>query len=224
MKKGVLYIVSTPIGNMEDITLRALRILKEANLILAEDTRRTKQLLNYYKISTSLNSYHQFSNKSKENYLVELIEQGKNMALVSDSGTPSISDPGIRIISKAIESGIKIVPIPGVTAVITALSVAGLPTHNFIFLGFLSSKAGARKKELEVLNELPYTLCFYESPHRLIEALKDMLEILGDRHIVICRELTKLYEEVIRGTISQTIDHFLKTKPRGEFCIIVNGK
>ncbi len=221
--RGRLYVVATPIGNLEDITLRALRILREADVILAEDTRRTRQLLTYYKIHTPVTSYHAYTHPAKESALLRQLEQGKQFALVSDAGTPGISDPGSRIIAKAIELEAEVVPIPGPTALAAALTVCGLPLHKFLFIGFLSSKPSARRRELEGLRWEASTLVFFESPHRLVACLNDLLHLFGDRRAAVARELTKLHEEVVRGSVVQILDHFERHHPRGELCVVVEG-
>jgi 16S rRNA (cytidine1402-2'-O)-methyltransferase len=222
--KGVLYIVSTPIGNMEDITLRALRILKEVDLIAAEDTRRTGLLLKHFGIQTPLTSYFEGNELKKRGYILSKLEEDKNIALVSDAGTPGISDPGFRLIQLVIENKIPIVPIPGPSAVVTALSVSGLPTDAFLFKGFLPHKSKKRRDLLKELEEVRETLILYESPHRLSETLKDILEILGDREIVLTRELTKVYEEILRGKVSQIQNLIGERKLKGEITLVVEGK
>jgi 16S rRNA (cytidine1402-2'-O)-methyltransferase len=222
--KGVLYIVSTPIGNMEDITLRALRILREVDLIAAEDTRRTGLLLKHFEIQTPLTSYFEGNELKKREYILSKLKEDKNIALVSDAGTPGISDPGFRLIQLAIENQISIVPIPGPSAVITALSVSGLPTDAFLFQGFLPHKSKKRRDLLKELEEVRETLIFYESPHRFSETLKDILEILGDREIVLTRELTKVYEEIMRGKVSQIQNMIGERKLKGEITLVVEGK
>jgi 16S rRNA (cytidine1402-2'-O)-methyltransferase len=222
--KGVLYIVSTPIGNMEDITLRALRILKEVDLIAAEDTRRTGLLLKHFGIQTPLTSYFEGNELKKRGYILSKLKEDKNIALVSDAGTPGISDPGFRLIQLVIENKIPIVPIPGPSAVVTALSVSGLPTDAFLFKGFLPHKSKKRRDLLKELEEVRETLILYESPHRLSETLKDILEILGDREIVLTRELTKVYEEILRGKVSQIQNLIGERKLKGEITLVVEGK
>jgi len=222
--KGVLYIVSTPIGNMEDITLRALRILREVDLIAAEDTRRTGLLLKHFEIQTPLTSYFEGNELKKREYILSKLKEDKNIALVSDAGTPGISDPGFRLIQLAIENQIPIVSIPGPSAVITALSVSGLPTDAFLFKGFLPHKSKKRRDLLKELEEVRETLIFYESPHRFSETLKDILEILGDREIVLTRELTKVYEEILRGKVSQIQNMIGERKLKGEITLVVEGK
>ena len=221
--KGVLYIVSTPIGNLEDITLRALRVLKEVNLIAAEDTRHTRRLLAHYEIHTPTTSYFEGNQIQKGEKLVARLKTGESIALVSDAGTPTISDPGYRLLIQCIEADIPIVPIPGPSACIAAASVAGLPLHNFVFEGFLSPKTGRRKHQLTDLREEKRTLIFYESPHRVISFLQDVLEVFGDRQVSVARELTKKFEEVFRGTVTEAIEKFRGTPPRGEFTIIIAG-
>jgi len=220
---GNLYIVSTPIGNLEDITLRALRILKEVGIIAAEDTRHTRRLLSRYGIHVPMTSYHDFNKYEKAEVLIIKIKEGMDVALVSDAGTPGISDPGYYIIKRAIEEGIRVIPIPGATALTTALSISGLPTDRFSFIGFLPKKGSARKKTLDILSEFEHTLILYESPHRILKTLKEIRDIFGERRVSIARELTKIHEEVIRGTISEAIDK-IGTHPKGEIVIIIDGK
>jgi len=223
MTTGTLYIAATPIGNLEDITLRAIRVLKEADLIAAEDTRHTKHLLDRYQIETQLTSYHDHNKEEKAPVLVARLLDGKNVALVSDAGTPGISDPGYFLINLAIDQKIPVVPIPGATAAIAALSVSGMPTDRFIFEGFLPAKHGARLKRLQELTKEERTIIFYEAPHKIIKTVEDMLEVLGDRRAVITRELTKIHEETIRGTLSEMLDHLHTGSIKGEFTIIVHG-
>jgi len=216
-----LYIVATPIGNLEDISLRALRTLREVKLIAAEDTRRTRQLLNAYDIKTPMTSYHERNKWTKLDYILNRLRDG-DVALVSNAGTPGMSDPGYELIVAANQRGIPVVPIPGASVVITALVVSGLDTGQFIYLGFLPHKAGARRHLLESVAGEYATIVVLESPHRLLAALNDILLVLGDRRVAVCRELTKVYEEVFRGRISQAIDHF--AEPRGEFTLVIEGK
>ncbi len=218
---GTLYLVSTPIGNLEDITLRALRILKEVELIAAEDTRQTRRLLTYYDIRTPTTSYFEGNQHAKRDTLLARLKNGENIALVSDAGTPCISEPGYPLLSGCITEEIRIEPIPGASAVITAASVSGLPLHNFSFEGFLSPKAGKRKRQLTVLATEKRTLILFESPHRLLRFLEDVLEVMGDRDIVIARELTKRFEEIFRGNVSQALGKFRRITPRGEFTIVI---
>jgi 16S rRNA (cytidine1402-2'-O)-methyltransferase len=216
-----LYVVATPIGNLEDISLRALRILREVKLIAAEDTRKTKRLLVTYDIKTPMTSYHEHNKRSKLDYILGRLEDG-DVALVSEAGMPGMSDPGYELITAAHQRGIPVVPIPGPSAVVTALVISGLPTDRFVYIGFLPHKANARQRLLESVAHEYGTIVALESPHRLLATLNAILLILGDRKIAICRELTKIHEEVFRGTISQAIKHF--TKPRGEFTLVIEGK
>lgn len=218
----MLYIVSTPIGNLEDITLRAIRTLKEVNLIAAEDTRHTQILLQKYEIKTPTTSFHSYSNNEKLEYVVRLLKEGKNIALVSDAGTPGISDPAYSLIKRALEEDVKIVPIPGASSLLAALVISGLPMDKFIYLGFLPLKKG-RQTLLKSFKEEERTLVIFESPHRLIKTLKDLKEYLGDREIAVARELTKVFEEILRLKISQAIAHFEKKNPKGEFVLVVKG-
>ena len=220
---GTLYLVSTPIGNLEDITLRALRILGEVDLIAAEDTRQTRRLLTHYNIRTPLTSYFEGNQQRKGDKLIERLKAGETIAIVSDAGTPLISDPGYPILRGCIDAEIPIVPVPGASAVITAASIAGLPLHNFIFEGFLSPKSGKRKRQLGVLADEERTLILFESPHRLRRFLEDVREVMGERDIVIARELTKRFEEVFRGNVSEALQKFRDTEPRGEFTIVIAG-
>ncbi len=223
-EKGVLYIVSTPIGNLDDITLRALKILRQVDLIAAEDTRRTRRLLSRFDIHTPLVSYFEHNELKRLDKLLSHLKTGKEIALVSDAGTPGISDPGYRLIQQAIERGISVIPIPGPTAVITALSISGLPTDSFTFVGFLPKKGGKRRKLLVKLRDLDGTSILYESPHRLMEMLEDLREACGDRQIVVTRELTKAFEEVVRGRISEVIDKLKGRGIKGEITIVLAGK
>src|SRR5437660_3200991 len=221
---GKLYIVSTPIGNLEDITQRALRILREVDLIACEDTRHTRKLLTHFGIETKTISYHEHNEIERANELCEMIVRGKSVALVSDAGTPLISDPGFRMVSLAIESGVSVVPVPGANAAIAALSAAGLPSDEFFFAGFLPARAGARAARLEQLRLVNATLIVYEAPHRIGATLRDAAEILGPRDAVVVRELTKLHEEFARGTLSQLAGTFTdKNKARGEIVLLVAG-
>jgi 16S rRNA (cytidine1402-2'-O)-methyltransferase len=223
-KIGILYIVSTPIGNREDITLRALRILKEVNFIAAEDTRHTNLLLRHFGIQTSLTSYFEGNELRKKEFILSKLKKGDQIALVSDAGTPGISDPGFRLIQTAVENQIPIVPIPGPSAVIAALSISGLPTDAFIFKGFLPHKSKKKRDLLMQLEDVRETLIFYESPHRLSETLIDILDILGDREMVLTRELTKIYEEVIRGKVSDIQNQIGERKLKGEITLVISGK
>ena len=216
-----LYVVATPIGNLEDISLRALRTLREVNLIAAEDTRKTRRLLTAYDIRTPTTSYHEHNKWTKLDYVLGCLEEG-DVALVSEAGTPGMSDPGYELIVAANQRGIPVVPIPGASVVTTALTISGLATDRFTYLGFLPHRANGRRHLLETIVNEYGTIVVLESPHRLLAALNDMLLILGDRKIAVCRELTKVHEEVLRGRISQAIEHF--TEPRGEFTLIIEGK
>lgn len=221
---GKLYVVATPIGNLEDITLRAIEILKSVDIIAAEDTRHTKILTARYGINTPLTSYFQYNQIKKADSLIYLLKRGKNVALVSDAGTPGISDPGFVVIRKALEEGIAIIAIPGPSAFLTALSISGLPTDKFIFEGFLSNKTARRQKQLAGLKEEKRTVIIYESPHRLLKMLNDILDVIGDINIVCARELTKKFEEIRREKVSEAIKHFSGTRILGEFIIIFNPK
>ncbi|WHH57064.1 16S rRNA (cytidine(1402)-2'-O)-methyltransferase [Petroclostridium sp. X23] len=222
-EKGMLYLCATPIGNLEDITLRVLRILREVDLIVAEDTRQTIKLLNHFEINKPLTSYHEHNKIEKGKYIVEQLKQGKNVALVSDAGTPAVSDPGEDLVALCIENEIGITSLPGPVAAITGLIISGLPTGRFCFEGFLTVNKRNRKEHLEGVRDDTRTLIFYEAPHKLNNTLKDMLEVFGDRRIALARELTKRYEEVFRGTITQAIDRFEENLPKGEFVVIIEG-
>jgi 16S rRNA (cytidine1402-2'-O)-methyltransferase len=223
-KPGILYIVGTPIGNLEDMTFRAVRILQTVDLIAAEDTRHTGRLLQHFQIQTPMKSYHEHNQIRRIPELLELLNHGKNIALVSDAGMPGISDPGYEIVKASVESRITVIPIPGASAAITALSAGGLATDKFVFEGFLASKSQQRRKHLQSLQAEWRTLIFYESPHRLRETLRD-LEIVfgGSRQIVIARELTKLYEEFWRGTITEAITLYNQREPQGEYTLLLAG-
>lgn len=222
---GTLFIVATPIGNLEDITHRALRILREVDVVACEDTRHTRKLLNHFGITTRTTSYHEHNEQQRGEELCELLESGKNVALVSDAGTPLISDPGFRIVKAAIDRGISVQPIPGAAALVTALSASGLATDQFLFAGFLPARAGARHAKLSELKSIPATLVLYEAPHRIRATLADAREILGDREAVIARELTKLHEEFARGSLSELIGRFSEIEaPRGELVLIISGQ
>jgi 16S rRNA (cytidine1402-2'-O)-methyltransferase len=216
----VLYVVATPIGNLEDVTLRALRVLKEVGLIAAEDTRKTKRLLAAYGIKTRLTSYHEHSGKAKLTYLLDWLKE-KDLALVSEAGMPGISDPGYELIVAAAQRGIPVVPIPGPSAVVTALAVSALPTEQFTYLGFLPRRKGERTRLLKSIASELRTILVFEAPHRLLSTLNEMVETLGDRKIVIGREMTKIHEEVFRGTIREALEHF--QQPRGEFTLVIEG-
>jgi len=222
-KSACLYIISTPIGHLEDITLRALRMLKEVSVIAAEDTRHTQKLLNHFQIHTPLTSYHDHNKEEKTEILLQRLKEGRSVALVTDAGTPGISDPGYYLINRCIQAGIPVSPIPGPSAFLAALTVSGLPTDAFLFEGFLPKKRTARLKRLETLKEEPRTLIWYESPHRLIRTLNDLLAVFGDRRVVIARELTKMYEEIIRGRLSQVIAQMGNRSIRGEITLLIEG-
>ncbi len=217
----VLYVIATPIGNLEDISLRALRLLQEVRLIAAEDTRTTRHLLNAHNIKTPLTSYHEHSKRAKLDYLLNYLEK-EDLALVSEAGVPGLSDPGYELIVAAIERGISVVPIPGPSAVITALVVSGLPTDQYLYLGFLPRRKGQRQRLLSSVVDEPRTIVAFETPHRLRETLIDVEEILGNRRLSVCRELTKVHEEIFRGRVSQAREHF--REPRGEFSLVIEGK
>lgn len=220
---GKLYICPTPIGNLEDITYRTLRILNEVDLIAAEDTRHSLQLLNHFDISKPLTSYHEHNKDSKGGYLITKLLEGENIALISDAGMPGISDPGQDIIAEAIENNIEIEVLPGATAFVTALVGSGIDTHKFVFEGFLDRDKKLRRKRLEEIKNEKRTIIFYESPHRLKETLKDMLKYLGNRKIAVNRELTKKYQEIIREDIETVIEIFNNREVKGEFVLIVEG-
>lgn len=217
----MLYIVATPIGNLKDMAIRALDVLKSVDLIACEDTRHTKILLGHYGIKKPTTSFYQHNRFTKGEYLLGLLQQGKNVALVSDAGTPGILDPGYNLINLAIKNNIEITAIPGPVAFINALVLSGKPAHKFIFEGFLPNKSGARRNRLKELAKLKYTVICYESCHRILGALEDIRAVFGDRGIVVARELTKKFEEVIRSTPAAILVKFRDTKPRGEFVIII---
>lgn len=221
--KGKLYLVSTPIGNLEDITLRAIRTLREVDLIAAEDTRQTIKLLNHFEIKKSLVSYYEHNKKEKGNYLINQLLEGKNIALVSDAGTPGISDPGEDLVKLCIENHIEVTAIPGPVAAVTGLIVSGLPTGRFVFEGFLPMNKRARKERLAALKDEVRTVIFYEAPHKLIYTLKDLYEAFGNRKVVFARELTKKFEEVIRCDLKTAIEKYEAQPPKGEFVVIVEG-
>ena len=216
-----LYVIATPIGNLEDISLRALRLLREVKLIAAEDTRTTRRLLTAYDIKTPLTSYHEHSKRAKLDYILDYLEK-EDLALVSEAGMPGLSDPGYELIVAAIGRGISVVPIPGASAVITALVVSGLPTDQFVYVGFLPRRKGQRQRLLNSIAEDRRTIVAFETRHRLTEGLNEIAEILGDRRLCVCRELTKVHEEIFRGRVSQAREHF--AEPRGEFSLVIEGK
>jgi 16S rRNA (cytidine1402-2'-O)-methyltransferase len=223
MTQGILYICPTPIGNLEDITLRTIKVLNEVDLIAAEDTRHTLKLLNHYNIKKPLISYHEHNKITAGEKILEEIKKGKNIALVTDAGMPGISDPGEDIIKRCIEENIELVALPGPTAFVLALVLSGLSTESFVFEGFLPSKGKERKDRLNKLKNETRTIILYEAPHRIISLLKDLLEALGNRKIAISRELTKIHEETFRGTIQEAIEKFESQNPKGEFVLVVEG-
>ena len=220
---GTLYLVATPIGNLEDLSPRALRTLREACLIAAEDTRVTRKLLTHFDLHTPLTSYYEHNKLSKLDSILAALTGG-DVALVSDAGTPAINDPGYELVQAALEAGHTVCPIPGPSAPIAALAASGLPTDSFLYLGYLPSKSSGRREMLGSVLELPYSLLFLESPHRLLDSLVDIQSTLGDRQIAVARELTKFHEEIWRGSVSGAHDHFTKNEPRGEFTLVVAGK
>ncbi len=221
--RGLLYVVATPIGNLEDITLRAVRILQEADVIAAEDTRHTRKLLAHLGIHTPLTSFHAHSGTARLERILRTLNEGKTVALVTDAGTPGIADPGQPLISAAVENGIAVIPVPGPTASAAAVSIAGFPGSMFCFLGFLPRRPSRRKRVLASVAELPFSLVIYASPYRLVDDLAACQESLGSREIMVGRELTKIHEEVLRGTIAEMLAHFQEIEPRGEFTLVVRG-
>jgi 16S rRNA (cytidine1402-2'-O)-methyltransferase len=219
---GTLYLVATPIGNLKDITFRAVEILRTVDLIACEDTRHTRKLLNHFEIDNELVSYHEHNELERAPELLDKLLAGKSIALVSDAGTPGISDPSYRIVSAASAAGIEVVAVPGAAAFISASIVSGLPTDSIFFAGFLPSKQSDRLKRLRELIEIPATLVFYEAPHRILRSIEDCLSVLGDRRAAVARELTKLHEEVVRGTLSEIREHFSQNEPRGEFVLVID--
>jgi 16S rRNA (cytidine1402-2'-O)-methyltransferase len=220
---GRLYLVATPIGNLEDMSPRAVRVLRESILIAAEDTRHTGKLLKHFDIQTPLTSYFEHNKLNKLDFILEKLSEG-DVALVSDAGTPAINDPGYELVRAALASGFDVQPVPGPSAPIAALTASGLPTDTFLYLGYLPHKSSERYKTVGQVSDLPYTLIFLESPHRLLDSLADLLAILGDRRICIAREMTKMYEEFWRGDVSGAIGHFKVKEPRGEFTLVIEGK
>ena len=218
---GTLFVVATPIGNLEDITLRALRILREADLIACEDTRHTRKLLAHYRISTPTSSYHEHNEQQRTGWLVERLESGTDIALVSDAGTPSISDPGYRLVRTALERGFRVSPIPGACAIISALSISGRPTDSFAFLGFLPGRRTARRNRLRALRSESRTLLFFESPLRLASTLSDIDEILDSREVTVAREMTKVHEQLVTGTAAELASLFRRRRPKGEAVVVV---
>jgi 16S rRNA (cytidine1402-2'-O)-methyltransferase len=220
MKPGTLYIVSTPIGNLEDLSFRAKRVLSEVDLIAAEDTRKTKVLLEAYGIEARETSFHSHNASRKTPQLIEKLKGGLNVALVSDSGTPGISDPGTVLIAECIKNDIPLTAVPGPAAFVMALVLSGKPTNKFVFEGFLSNKSARRRKQLEELKDEKRTVIIYESPHRIVKFLADFLEVAGDREVVLAREMTKKFEEIRRAKASEHLEHFSRTKPKGEFIAV----
>src|ERR1041384_7983201 len=222
---GTLYIVATPIGNLEDISQRALRVLREVDLVACEDTRHTRKLLNHFGINTETISYHEHNERERAEELCLILESGKSIALVSDAGTPLISDPGFRLVNAAIEKNISVVPVPGAAAVVAALAASGLATDQFFFAGFLPARANARRARLEEFAAIPATLIFYEAPHRISATLRDAIDVLGDRQAVVARELTKLHEEFARGRLSELAERFAKpADARGKIVLMISGE
>ncbi len=221
---GILYLVATPIGNLEDVTLRALRVLREVGTIAAEDTRRTRKLLSHYKINTRLLSYHEHNKAARQKEMMAALEDG-DVALVSDAGTPGLSDPGYELVQAALQAGHQVSPVPGASAPIAALVASGLPTDAFVFLGYLPRRATERKRLLSSVAGEQRTMVAFEAPHRLLASLQDMQAIFGDQRVVAaCRELTKIHEEIVRGTLADLRRHFTSQKPRGEFTLVISGK
>lgn len=220
---GTLYLVATPIGNLEDMSPRAVRVLREASLIAAEDTRHTGKLLKHFEIETQLTSYFEHNKLNKLDYILDKLGTG-DVALVSDAGTPAINDPGYELVRAALASKHDVVPVPGPSAPVTALAVSGLPTDSFLYLGYLPSKTSDRHKRLQEVESHPYTLIFFESPHRIVESLEDLLSVLGDRSICVAREMTKMFEEYWRGTVSGAVEYFKSQPVRGEFTLVIEGK
>ena len=221
---GILYLCPTPIGNLKDITIRTLEVLREVDLIAAEDTRNTLKLLNHFEISVPLTSYYEHNKAQKGSVIIERLKEGQSVALVSDAGMPAISDPGEDLVRLCISEGIKVVPLPGASAFTCALVASGMPTGRFSFEGFLTTNKRNRKNHLAEVKNDTRTLIFYEAPHKLLSTLEDMLEFFGDREIVLARELTKKFEEFFRTTISEAIRHYEETPPKGEFVLIIKGK
>jgi len=222
-KQGILYVVSTPLGNLEDITLRALRVLKEVDCIAAETVEHTRNLCRHYGIATKLTSFNQHNQRKKGPELIEALKSGRSVALVTNAGTPAVSDPGVFLVSEALTEGLKVSPVPGPSAVTAALSASGMRADSFLFCGFLSHRTGKRRKELETLKSLPHTLVFFESPHRLVDTLKDVKEVLGDRLMVLHKEMTKLFEEAVQGSVSGLLNRLEQEEVRGEYTLVVAG-
>lgn len=220
---GVLYVVGTPIGNLEDVTLRALRVLREVRLIAAEDTRETRKLLSHFGITTALTSYFEHNKLQKLDYLLGVLRSGSDVAVVSDAGMPGISDPGYELIREALKAGVRVIPVPGPSAVLTALAVSGLPTDQFVYLGFLPRRPAERRRALVEVAVERRTLVAFESPHRVLDALRDAQEVLGDRPVAVASELTKLFEEVHRGPVSEVREQMARSVVRGEYTLVIAG-
>jgi 16S rRNA (cytidine1402-2'-O)-methyltransferase len=220
---GILYIVSTPLGNLEDITVRALRVLKEVDLVAAETVEHTRNLCRHYGIATKLTSFNQHNQRTKGPELIEELESGRSVALVTNAGTPAISDPGVFLVASALKEGIRVSPVPGPSAVTAALSASGMRADTFLFCGFLSHRSGKRKKEMETLKSLPHTLVFFEAPHRLKETLEDLREVLGDRAMVLHKEMTKLFEGTVEGPVGSVLNRLSEEEVRGEYTLVVAG-
>lgn len=220
---GTLYLVATPIGNLEDMSPRAVRVLKESTLIAAEDTRHTGKLLKHFEIKTPITSYFEHNKLNKLDFILEKLSTG-DVALVSDAGTPAVNDPGYELVRAALASNFDVKPVPGPSAPIAALTASGLPTDSFLYLGYLHHKASERRKALGQISNLPYTLIFLESPYRIVESLEDILAVLGDRQLCVAREMTKMFEEYWRGTVSGAVEHFKSQPARGEFTLVIEGK
>ena len=220
----MLYVIATPIGNLEDLTARALRILREADAVVSEDTRTTVKLLSHHEIRKPLIAYFQHSPPRRLEEILDRLKRGEKIALVTESGTPGVSDPGARLVDAAFAAGVKVLPIPGPSAVAAAASVCGFDVDSFHFAGFLPRRPGRRRRTLETLAALEVTLLFYESPHRVRATLEDMLAVLGDRRMTLCRELTKLHEEVWRTTLAKAVERYQKEEPRGEFTLAIEGR
>ena len=220
---GILYLVATPIGNLEDISARALRILRESVLIAAEDTRHTGTLLKHFEIKSQLTSYFEHNKLNKVDFILEKLSEG-DVALVSDAGTPAINDPGYELVKAALASGFDVRPVPGPSSPIAALTVSGLPTDSFLYLGYLPNKSTERRKAVSQVSALTYTLIFLESPHRIVDSLEDIFSVLGDRRICVAREMTKMYEEYWRGSVSGALEYFKSKDPRGEFTLVIEGQ
>ncbi len=219
---GTLFLVATPIGNLEDISARALRVLREASLVAAEDTRQTRKLLSHYGLHTPLTAYHEHNKLTRLEAVLGALDHG-NVALVSDAGTPGLNDPGFELVRAALAAGHQVVPIPGPSAPIAALVASGLPTDRFFYMGYLDRRAAARRSQLATLAGQTATLVALETPHRLVDSLRDILTVLGDRPLAVARELTKLHEEIVRGTVRQALEHFERTAPRGEVTLVIGG-